>query len=282
MKKSLLSLWVLIPLVSIAHDTPKTASDSTLRPKDGIGYIKYTMMSAGSDNENPYTKEMYIACKAKSVYHRAYNELYLSSPFILDKYPPCIREKCFFMGTIRVESGYSESEFPDGAMFAETVSKSPVWNIDNDGELNLDYHIYFLPLYRGHNIDKQLEMPPDKILKTELAFFSPYFEKDGSSYVLTWNPAETVLGSARVNNGMLFFPFRDEPGTRWGAVVSPVLSCNKTTSNELVLYGKIGNSTLWCFVVLSGTDNNGKTWVLSWKKVKWDELQKSGQYTKRP
>lgn len=279
MKKSLLSLWVLIPLVSIAHDTPKTASDSTLRTEVRFSCDKRTMISAGIDNGNAYAKDKYIACEATAIYQCKANHLFLSRPFILDKYPLCIHKKSFFYGVVRVESGYSEAEFPDGTLFVETVVKSPVWNINADEELNLDYHIYLLPLNNGHNIDKQLELPPDKILRTELIFFSPYFEKDGSSYVLTWNPAETVLGSARVNNGMLFFPFRDEPGTHLGAVFSPVLFFNFKKPKELILYGKIGNSTLWCFMVLTGTDNNGNTWVLSWKKVKRDELQKSEQYT---
>lgn len=141
------------------------------------------MVSAGIANGNTYEKDKFIACEAVGTYDCTFNQFYLSSPFILEKYPLCIRRVCFFYGTINVEAGCSESEFPDGALFAETITQSPVWNIDSDKELNLDYHIYLLPLKNGHNIDKQLELPSEKILKTELVFFSPYFEKEGSSYV---------------------------------------------------------------------------------------------------
>ena len=285
MKNTLLILWALLALVGIAHDAPKTALDSTepinktSRAKGSFGYMNCFMISAGIDKGNAYEKDKYIACEAVGNYDYTFNELYLSGPFILEKYPWRIHKGCFFYGTVNVESGYSDAEGPDGALFAETITKSPVWNTNSEEELNLDYHIYLLPLKNGHDIDKQLEISYEKVFKTELVFFSPYFEKDGYSYVLTWNPDESVPDSSTVKDGMLFFPFRDEPGTHLGAVISPVLNFNKTTSKSLILYGKVGNSTLWCVLSLTGKDDKGKTWVLSWKRVKKDELQNSGQYS---
>lgn len=277
-----------MPLVCVANDTSKTESDHTQRNERaqiferGFGYGETTIISAGIDNGNSYEKNKYIACEAEGVYFREYNYLYLSSPFILEKYPVLIHDWCFFHLIICVETGYAESEFPDGALFAETVTKSPVWNIGSAEELNLDYHIYLLPLFNGQNIDEQLEMPSEKVLKTELVFFSPYFEKDGNSYVLTWNPEELVPDSATLKDGMLFFPFRDEPGTHLGAVFSPVLIHYLTLSKELRMYGKVGNSTIRGTLTLTGKDNDGKTWVLSWKKVKREELLNFEQNTTHP
>lgn len=273
-----------MPLVCVANDTSKTESEHTQRNKRaqlferGFGYGETTIISADIDNGNSYKKNKYIACEAEGAYFRAYNYLYLSSPFFCKE----MQLRCFFHLIICVETGYAESEFPDGALFAETVAKSPVWNIDSDEELNLDYHIYLLPLFNGQNIDEQLEMPSEKVLKTELVFFSPYFEKDGSSYVLTWNPEELVPDSATLKDGMLFFPFRDEPGTHLGAVFSPVLIHYLTLSKKLLMYGKVGNSTIRGTLTLTGKDNDGKTWVLSWKKVKREELLNFEQNTTHP
>ncbi|MBE6420158.1 MAG: hypothetical protein E7031_08510 [Akkermansiaceae bacterium] len=170
-----------MPLVCVANDTSKTESDHTQRNERaqiferGFGYGETTIISAGIDNGNSYEKNKYIACEAEGVYFREYNYLYLSSPFFCKE----MQLRCFFHLIICVETGYAESEFPDGALFAETVTKSPVWNIGSAEELNLDYHIYLLPLFNGQNIDEQLEMPSEKVLKTELVFSLLILKKTG-------------------------------------------------------------------------------------------------------
>ena len=48
------------------------------------------------------------------------------------------------------------------------------------------------------------------------------------------------------------------------------------------MYGKVGNSTIRGTLTLTGKDNDGKTWVLSWKKVKREELLNFEQNTTHP
>ncbi len=263
-----LSLFLCMALaMQDSNEKPKKEDNIPLQNNYNIEDM---LISADGQSSQAYVSNQYIACKVAYFHGSGGLKLSLSSPFIMNDHPQSIQNMLFFRAVLLYED-----KFPDvpqkSELLVDTIEKKTVWCFEKTENRNLNYKVYLAPFYN------RMEPSLKHILKTDLIVFSPYFEKNGESYVLTWNPITSVQNIVEADKRIILFPFSGEPGTRPGVVVSPLLFYN-FNGDYIEIVGRIGDGNIMAKLVYIIKDKQGKKWVLSWRKVDKKMLQEHSKY----
>ena len=250
------------PAMEESNDIPEKNDN---RPLQNDNNIEYGFISADGQSSQAYVSNQYIACKVSRVHNaKSYIKILLSSPFIMNDHPQAIKNRLFFDVFLTYENKLlyvpQKSE-----LLVDTIEKT-VWCFEKKENRNLNYKIYLAPFYNC------MESSLKYILKTDLILFSPYFEKDGESYILTWNPIDSVQNPVKADKRSILFPISGEQGVRPGVIVSPLLFYN-FNGYYVYIAGHIGDCKIVANLMHKIKDEQGRVWVLSWRKVDKKTLQ---------
>ncbi len=273
MKSILLYICLLVFFLCPAHAMAKlsetTDKESDIRLHDDHN-IEYGFICADGQSNQTCVQNQYIACKTTRVHRSKSRKILLSDPFIMSDHPQSLKNNSFFRAFLMYGDKFLYVP-QKGELIVDTIGEKPVWCFEKKENRNLNYKVYLAPFYN------QVEPSLRHILEADLIIFTPYFEKNGESYILTWNPIESVQDSVKADKRMILFPFCGEEGTRPGMVVSPLLFYN-VNRYYVDIAGHIGDYDIVARLEYTIIDAQRKKWILSWRKVDKKTLQEHSKF----
>lgn len=273
MKNILLYINLLLFFLYPAHATPEsnetTDKESDIPLQDNHN-IEYGFISADGQSSQTYVPNQYIVCKTALKHRSGGRTILLSDPFIMSDHPQSIKNRPFFRAFLMYVDK-SPCVPQKGELIVDTIGEKKIWRFEKKENRNLNYKVYLAPFFN------QMEPSLKHILETDLFIFSPYFEKNGESYILTWNTIESVQNSVKANKRMILFPFSGEEDTRPGVVVSPLLFYNVNRCH-VDIAGHIGDYNIVARLEYKIIDEQGRKWILSWRKIDKKKLQEHSKF----